>query len=260
MKKVVIIPTEKESISDMFVLEKVLKSISPQVDDILLIKNHREEKKWGLAYSRVLPSNAIQLFSKKTDNYMIATVMKSAFDYIKDTYTEPIFLMTLGDDCIPNLSYVKSLTKDLTEKVIYAPSQSWLEYDTQLVDYIHYAHEAEIISRHVGHVEDITSYEYVMERFNELGKTFLINGVSGYIWDPQCEIRPDEKYNGHWGYEDTDFKMQMLKAGYIVKHRPDARFWHIQTEHKKENRQPTAHDTPNRKYFKEKWNPDTTLK
>ena len=100
----IIIPTEKESISDMFVLEKVLKAISPQVDDILLIKNHREEKKWGLAYSRMIPSNVTQLFSKKTDKYMIATVMKDAFDYIAKTYTKPIFLMTLGDDCIPNLS------------------------------------------------------------------------------------------------------------------------------------------------------------
>ena len=253
MKKVIIIPTEKESISDMFVLEKVLKAISPQVDEILLIKNHREEKKWGLAYSRMIPSNVTQLFSKKTDKYMIATVMKEAFDYIAKTYTEPIFLMTLGDDCIPNLSYVKHLTKDLEENTIYAPSQSWLSYDNRMVDYIHYAHEAQSASRHIGHTEDITSYEYVMERFDELGKTFLINGVSGYIWNPQCGIRPDEKYNGHWGYEDTDFKMQMIKEGYIVKHRPEARFWHIQTEHKRENRDVSAHETPNRKRFYEKW-------
>ena len=250
MKKVIIIPTEKEQPTDMIVMEKVLKSISPQVDDIILVKNHREEKKWGLGYSRIIPSNTIELHCKKTNPYMSSTIMNVALQYIEDNYKEPIFLMTLGDDCIPEKNYVSKMFDSAEEKTIYSPFISWIDYDYDLVQYIHISG---LRYPKQGSDDIIPSLDYVMDNFNRLGSSLLLNGVTGYIWNPKCGIREDINYDGNWGYHDTDFKMHMLKEGYKIIPRRDIRFWHIQTEHKKENRETTAHKTPNRKYFEEKW-------
>ena len=260
MKRVVIIPTEKERIDDMYILERVLRAISPQVDDILLIKNHKQEKNWGLAYSRVIPSNVIQLHCEKKEPYMVASVMKMGFDYIADNYDEPVFLMTLGDDCIPSLNYVETLMEHAKENIICSPSISYMDYDAREVDYVHYSHLAQSLPRYIGHTEDVPSIQFVRDNWEDFGKTFIINGVSGYIWNPQNTIRPDESYNGNWGYEDSDFKLQKLDMGYSITHVLDARFWHIQTPHKKTNREPTAHKTPNRGIFKDKWITTTNLK
>ncbi len=246
------IPTEKEGPQDMIVLEQVLKTISPQVDTILLEKNHKVNRKFGLAYSKIIPSNVVELFYKKNKRYEKASVNNVGFQYIEDNYDEPVFLMTLGDDCIPEKDYVSKMFENAEEKTIYSPSLSWVEYDYDTVQYIHFLHHTTVKSG--GLMKEIDSIDYVMENFEELGKgSLIINGVSGYIWDPKCGLREDPKYDGHWGYEDTDFKLTQIAAGYKMVPRPDIRFWHIQTKHKKVNRDSSAHNTPNRKYFEEKW-------
>jgi len=250
MKRVVIIPTEKEQPTDMIVLEKVLKTISPQVDDILLVKNHRTEKKFGLSYTRIIPSNVIELFCKKNSMYMTASVVNVALDYIEKNYKEPIFLMTLGDDCITQRDYVKQMYERREEKIVYAPYISWVEYDYDVVQYIHFIGKRYPM---YGSREDIPSLEYIQENLERVGDTIILNGVSGYIWEPKCGLREDTNFDGHWGYEDTDFKMQMLEKGYKIVICPTIRFWHIQTEYKRENRDVSAHKTPNRKRFHEKW-------
>jgi GT2 family glycosyltransferase len=250
MKKIVMIPTEKEGPQDMIILEQVLKSISPQVDTILLEKNHKVNRKFGLAYSKIIPSNVVELFYEKDKRYEKASVNNVGFQYIEDNYDEPVFLMTLGDDCIPEKNYVSKMFNGAEEKTIYSPFISWIDYDYDLVQYIHVAGLR--YPKH-GSIDIIPSLDYVMDNFNRLGSTLIINGVSGYIWDPKCGLREDPKYDGHWGYEDTDFKMQKIAAGYKIVPRPDIRFWHIQTKHKEGNRDSSAHNTPNRKYFEDKW-------
>ena len=79
----------------------------------------------------------------------------------------------------------------------------------------------------------------------------------GFIWDKSLRgMRCDERYNGYWGMEDTDFIFQLLNRGCSIRNQESSCVWHCQLNWKAENHSGTHEErmnNPNYDYFIEKW-------
>jgi len=252
IKKVIIIPTEKKDENDMFVLSSVLRMIFEQVDEIILIKNYAEDEDL-----KFVPAYTTQLFCKKDNEYMASSVRNKALEYIKEKYNEPISITFLDDDCLLGGNYFNKIHENLKEKTIHGPFMANVKYEEDLKKFMLMGGDVDQVTPPSvkGQEDVISSLEYVIESLEKIDDRLTsLSCVGTFIWDPQCDSRFDEIYNGHWGYEDTDFQIQMLSLGYKIVPRPDVIFWHVNTYHKQENRAPDTHlKTPNRAIFYSKW-------
>lgn len=245
MPKVVLIPTDKEGGKDRHLLDQVISRLLSQVDEIVLVCNYTRH-----GFESITNTYPVTILSKvKTEDYQLASTLNVGLEYIAKKYSEGVYLIILGDDCIPSKTYVKDL-QDVSERPMSVANGRVHRInitETHKIDKVSTPHSGDGINHIVTEVN------------HALHPTNHVNALIGFEWQPEdMDMRYDEHYDGYWGLEDSDFVLQLLERGYVVVP-SNAHCWHVNTGIRPENHVPMSHEqrlenNPNWAYFKEKWN------
>ena len=236
--------TDKTEPRSLAILENaVWRLLAQSVDEIVLVQNHKKKPE---------PHEfTTSLYLEKSGEYMVATCGNLALDYLEEKYRRDFVLLTLADDILVSGNYVDAMTSGLDEGIVRVPCGQFLTWPVRedFEDNFEAGFALE---------EPLKDLRSVTENLHRIGDGIYLSGFFSVRWIPALRgTRYDENYNGHWGYEDSDFMLQLMEKGCELHPCTGGVGWHISTAALSHDSHLPHHwkvrNNPNFHYFNEKW-------
>ena len=245
MKTVVAICTEKTTSADIDILDTVINRSRQQgADEIIVVENYPQPLRKH--------NDVTYLHVKKQNAYELCRCANTALDYLEQQYLQDFTLFCAADDWIPAGDYMDKMRRNLARAHIHHPSGHYIRLPLDRNYESNFVPDCRLRC-------SVPSLEFMIDHLESIGDDLILGGIIAFIFDERARgLRFDSAYDGAWGYEDTDYILQLLAAGYRVIPVPDAHLWIVTSSWKCQNHQTCNHrlnisDNKNALYFQRKW-------